>query len=285
MSGWSAVRRIAANRAVQFLVGGALIAALAPKERDTQTVVVSESEVATSIKQETALRGRALTQAEKDAAVSGLVDDVVLAREATRLGLGADDPVTRTLLAQRMRVSLEKAMPTPKIDRAEVDAEIVRQLAQTPQRVRLGVWFVSKERPNAGREAEAIVHDIGALGIAHVRDRDKPPLPSGALWTETELARAGGALVARAAMETEIGKPAGPLASAWGFFVIVPLERRQASSAEVSAAAVAAIIDRKRADDVAKAVSGLRQEYRVEIRSANGEATLDASRTMGEGVN
>jgi len=269
-------RTIAYSRLFHFVAAGALLAALAPRERDDRTVVIDAPRVDDALTAERARHGRVPTTEEKTEAVQTLVDEEVLAREAVRTGIGTSDPVVRARLAEQMRVSLARALPPPRVAANEIDLATAREIERAPERVRLAVWFVAKDRADAAREAEAIVRRVRAEGAAGARGRgEHPPIPDGALWTEEALARVAGAGVARAAMTAAIGEPTDALPSAWGFYVLVPLERRRAEPAEVRADALAAIVRARQAKELELSIRRVRRDYGVEVRSPAGEARFD----------
>lgn len=109
-------------------------------------------------------------------------------------------------------------------------------VARAPERVRFAVWF-STNASEAGRIASA----VRTGGVASARGMgERSPLPDALYWTEEALARAAGPDVARAAIRGAIGEVVGPLVSAWGFYVFVPLERRAPLADELRAEARAA---------------------------------------------
>lgn len=114
------------------------------------------------------------------------------------------------------------ALPNPDSRRAR--AVVTRVARPLDERVELSVWFVGKDRPNAEEEAKAL-----SLAVANGQlpaSVDKPPIPARATWSERTLASAAGVDVARAAMTTALDRPSDPIASAWGFWIVVPRDRR-----------------------------------------------------------
>jgi peptidyl-prolyl cis-trans isomerase C len=272
----SFLRSLAKSRLVHFVAAGLLLAAAAPKERDDRAVVVDARRVEDALRAEQARRGRPLSSAEKTAAVRDVVDEEILARDALRIGLGSEDAIVRARLADRMRASFAQALPAPRIAPDELDRAIAREIERSPERVRFDAWFVSKDRPDAASEAESIARAIRAEGPAKVRGRGgHSPLPDGTFWTEESLARVAGAVVARGAMEATVGKVTEPLSSAWGFYVLLPLERRRADPSEVRTEAHAALTREKQATAITQAIRRARRDYTVEVRSPSGEPRFD----------
>jgi hypothetical protein len=194
------------HRLVHFLAVGGLIAALAPRSPSPNVIAISEARIFEAERAAEATSRQALTPSEKAAVVQSLVDDEVLAREAQRTGVGTDDAVVRARLAAAMRASVARSTPVA--------------VAPAP-RLRVAVWFAQTEAA-----AEVIAKSIRDHGIESTRAQgDRPPIPDGAVWTASDLAQAAGAPAAEAAFSTELGKPTSAIASAWGFYVLVPLER------------------------------------------------------------
>ncbi len=114
------------------------------------------------------------------------------------------------------------ALPSPHGRRAR--AVVTHVAHPLDERVTLSIWFVDKDRPNAEAEASAV-----AAALAEARaptSLDTPPIPGDATWSERTLASAAGSEIARIAMTTQLGLPSAPIASAWGFWIIVPRDRR-----------------------------------------------------------
>lgn len=96
----------------------------------------------------------------------------------------------------------------------------------TTARVRFAIWFVEKDRPFAARDAADIARAVASVGPSGARGMgDRSPVPDTIAWTEDGLARAAGHDVARAGFRADIGQVVGPVAAAWGFYVLVPLGR------------------------------------------------------------
>ncbi len=262
------VVRAAKSRAVQFVVVGAVLAALAPAQREDRKITIAGANV-------------------DDARI----DDEVLAREAVRIGLGTDEPVVRARLAERMRSALAQSLPPPRIEEAELDRALAEEIGRAPERMRLAVWFVSRERSGAATIAETLAREVreakrsepsllsGARGAEpperEVRaDRgagrghgDRPPIPDDTTWTEASLASVVGPHAAEAAAKTPVGAVSDPVASAWGFWIFAPLERRPALASEVRADAAARLARERSAADIAKAVRRLRSSYDIDVRA------------------
>jgi len=251
------------SRLLHFLAMGALLAALAPRQKD-DSIVIDAPRVTAAIEAEQARKGASLTPEEKEATIRALVDEEVLAREAQRVGIGTDDPVVRARSAERMRASYAATLPMPPVDDAEVTAETMRLVARAPERVRLAVWFVARDRADAARVADALADADGGPPKAI----DPPPIPDGAWWTEEALARVVGREAARGAFAAELRKTSRALASTWGYYVFVPLERRAADPAELRTEATANVVEKKKAAEVERLVARARKRYRIEVPGA-----------------
>jgi hypothetical protein len=145
-----------------------------------------------------------------------------------------------------------------------------------PLRLRLAIAFVSKERPNAAGDADILARALAAGPETPAPyGGDRPPIAATPWWSEEELARATGASVARAALATPVGAWSAPIASAWGFYLVRPLERRAPSAAEAASVAASEVRRKKRAAAVSRAVARITADYDVSVRSPAGEPAFD----------
>ncbi len=263
---------LARHRLVHFLLVGGVLALAAPKEQPatstTTNIQIDSRRLEESLRAEEIRLGRVLSPAEAERIRRETIDDEVLAREALRAGVldRELDPVVRGRLAERMRAVLASTLPPPQLDEREIDVATSRAIEGAPERVRLALWFVSREHPDAGSRAEEIVRAIREHGYRSPqakRHGDHLPVPDGAIWTEEALARALGGNVARAAMTTNIDAASLPLPSAWGFYVLVPLERRRAEPAEVRAEAIATLTREKQSAALDVLIERARRSYTI----------------------
>lgn len=268
--GATKVRRVAAGVLLGALAVGAFSLTRRPAEakplvlrEDNSRVALDEGRVEAALRDARARLGRDLTPEERAAVRAALVDDEVLAREAIRRGVGFDDPLVRERLSLAMRRTLLAELP-PSAESSEED--IAREMNATPPRegegrVRLEVHFFGQTRsaPAAAmRSAERFAGGGSAEGAS-----DRAPIPDGAWWTEDELSRAAGIAVARAAMTTAIGSRSSPVTSAWGIWVVVPLERRASDPAERHAIAARALRERNDQEALQSRIASIRAGYRV----------------------
>jgi hypothetical protein len=272
---------LARSRLLQFFVIGLVGWALAPRARGEREVVVESSVVADALRLEQARLARPLTPDEKQRVMSDLVASEVLFREGLRLGVGTDDAVVRARIAERMRGHLEAATIVP-VTAEEAREEAERQVDRLPLRFRLAVAFVSKDRPNAAGDADALARALAAAPETPAPyGGDRAPIVAAPWWTEEDLARATGASVARAALGTPVGTWSSPVASAWGFYLVRPLERRAPTAAEATDAAMAEVRRRKRAGGVSRAVSRVTSDYDVSVQSPPGEPAFEPRALRG----
>lgn len=264
------------SRVVQFFAVGLVVWKLAPAPLGAREVVVDSGVVANALRNEQARIARPLTTDEKQRVMADLVADEVLLREGLRLGIGVDDPIVRGRIADRMRGHLEASSPAL-VTADEARSEAALEAARMPMRVRLAVAFVSKDRPDATSDA-----DMMARSLARSPDTgppyggDRAPIEALATWSEDELARLAGASVARAALETPVGAWSAPIATAWGFYLVRPVERRAATPDEALATATASVRRRKQAAAMERTVARLASDYVVTVQSPAGEPAFDA---------
>ncbi|MDB4938269.1 MAG: hypothetical protein JWP87_5241 [Labilithrix sp.] len=263
------------SRLLHFFAVGLVVWCLMPARRSEREVVVESPVVADALRAERARVARRLTDEETQRVMAELVADEVLLREGLRLGVGVDDPVVRGRIADRMRGHLAAASPA-EVTADEARDEAAKQAARMPVRIRLALAFVSKERARAAGDADALARALATAPDAPAPyGGDRVPIDAVEWWREEDLARAAGPSVARAAAFGPIGGWSAPIASAWGFFLVRPLERRDASPSEAMESAIATVRARKLADSVARAVGRVSNDYDVTVHSPPGEPAFD----------
>ncbi len=267
------LRRLASHRLVHFVLLGGLVFAFAPKERDGRVVRIEAARVDRAIRDEQARLGRALGAEEKRHVVQGLVDEELLYREGRRIGLDGNDAIVRARVAESMRRSLADAVPASAIDADELRRESEALAAQAPMRTRLALWFVARDRPDAAHRAEELTTALRSG--TDPKSPDHPPIPEEALYTADSLARAAGPEVARVAFETAIGQASDPIASAWGFYVVRPLERRPMDPSEARSAALSSLRAKKAEAEVKRAVERAQRDWEVKVDLPPGEGLSD----------
>jgi peptidyl-prolyl cis-trans isomerase C len=247
---------------------GTVLFLLSPRDRehDGRDITIEPDRIDARFRSARARVSHPLSATEKQVAIGELVEEEVLAREALRLGIGVEDPILRARLADRMRATLASTLPKGDIGEDEIAAESARRAAAAPLRVRLDVHYFRKEGTDAHEAAERFAQRPGE----NREHEDRPPIPDGAWWTEEALARVVGANVAHVAMTTEVGRASAPTTSAWGVWIVVPLERRSASPTELRAEAREEILRQRQAAGIARLVEHARRDYRVQIRTLAG---------------
>lgn len=278
---------IGRHRLAHFFAIGAVLYALAPREPERGTVAVDAARIEAAMRATQAAKGHPLSAEDKQAVVASVVDEEVLFREGIRLGLEEGDGIVRGRIADRMRAQLEKSVPDPAVTDAEIDGEISR-LRRGPDLLHVALYFVSKDHAGAEKRAERLSKELtNGADAGSPPEVDAMPLPTDAWWTADVLAQAAGGSVAQSAMQTPIGQASPPISAAWGYYVVVPLERRAPAEAELRERARAAVMTRKKSADVQHVVDRARKEYRVDVRLPEGVPTNGERRSAtarAEGV-
>jgi len=258
---------------VHFAVLGAALFALqrwaTPPARDR---IVVTAEVARGLRQDHARRyGAPPTAAEESVLVRRWVDDEVLVREATRLGLDRGDIIVRRRLIQKMQFLQESLARIPVPSDAELeawlDAHATRYAA--PARVSLTHVFVAADAhadpgTTAAQVAAALASgvDPARLGDPFLRGRDLP------LQTESQLAGVFGASFASAVASLPAGTWSAPLRSSYGLH-LVRVDAREAGRRptldEVRRAVTDDWTEARRDEATRTALDALRTRYRVVV--------------------
>ncbi|AKU99274.1 hypothetical protein AKJ09_05938 [Labilithrix luteola] len=274
---------IGRHRLTHFFAIGAVLYALAPKEPERGAIAVDAARVEAALRATQANRGHSLSPEEKQDVVASVVDEEVLFREGIRLGLEEGDGIVRGRVADRMRAQLEKSVPDPSLEDADIDVELEKRRAG-PELVHVALYFVSKDHAGAEKRAERLSKELAEAADGGAAPAvDPTPLPADAWWTADTLAQAAGASVAQGALTTPIGRASQPISAAWGYYVVVPLERRAPDEAELRASARAAVLARKKAAEVQRAVDRARKEYRVDVRVPEGIPAIEGRHARARG--
>ncbi|MFO0572639.1 MAG: peptidylprolyl isomerase [Polyangia bacterium] len=280
-SGRAGLRRIAAEPLVHFVVLALLLLGAQALQRlftaSPERIRLGREEQA-GVAADLARRlGRAPTADELRAAVSRLIDDEVLVREALRRGLDQGDVIVRRRLIQKMELLAEALTPAPTPTDAELLALRDRAAGRyrEPARVALEHVFVSRDRsgPEVARRAEALRRRLvageppTALG---------EPFPHGAalgLLKESQLAAIFGAELARAALLLPPGAWSAPLPSSYGLHVVRVTAREEArlpSLDELRERLIVDLRDSQRDERRRLALDALRARYTVELAPLDG---------------
>jgi parvulin-like peptidyl-prolyl isomerase len=264
---------IAKHRLAHFVAVGALLAALAPARRDARDLSIDRARATRE------LRARA-TESDQREALRGLVEEEVLAREAERLGLGGADAEVRARLAQVMVAHIEAATPVPEPTAAELDDYISTHRAElSAPRARLRLLFFAggdaapraeralswlRAHPDAAADLESLARSVASDPSAVPRER---------WWTQDELSRAAGDRLAAHAARAPVDAWSGPVASAWGLYVVRVVARDDGDAGDVMRRAREALRADRRRDAVARVVARLSASYRVTVDVPPGAPT------------
>lgn len=224
------------QRLVHFAIIAALLLAVAPK--DDRELRLRPDDLATLVHAEELKKGGALTEDERNQVVDAFIDDELLYREGLRLGLDRDDPAVRARVVDKMRTfAAESAVTTANVAEAELKAFYAshRALWREPAKARIEHVFLSKERSTPSAAT--------ALAAELARDPDHAlsslsgtaALSQSFAATRDEFARMLGADVAKVAFEAPVGAFQGPVATAYGWYVLRVRERSEAREAPFEA--------------------------------------------------
>jgi peptidyl-prolyl cis-trans isomerase C len=271
-SGEGALRRLAREPLLHFLVIGALLFAgisLARSlRRPTVRIEAPELEqLATYWEMQTQ---RPPTRAELSAIIHERVDEELLAREAVRLGLDKGDMIIRRRLAQKMAFASEDVAAIPEPDEATLKAyyDKTRDHYAAPARLALRHVFFSADRTGVSPQAAA-AEALAALRAGKAAGGDPSLLPQAyADVAVADLVRDYGAPFAETARKAPVGVWAGPVPSPYGIHLI-RVERRLAPEvpplSAVRAEVRAAWMAERREANNRTFLDGLRRRYKVEI--------------------
>lgn len=223
--------------------------------------------------------GRAPEAAELEAALSRLVDDEVLVREARRRGLDQGDVIVRRRLIQKMELlaeALAPAAPPPDDEQLRALRDRRPERFREPARVTLEHVFVSRDRHGARtaavaeslRRRLAAGEPAAALGEPFPRGRSFGPL------SEAQLTGIFGAELAAAAMGLPEGVWSAPLSSAYGLHLVrvsAQLAPRLPDVAELRERLTEEWHASRREERQRRAIEALRSRYRVHIAAPGRE--------------
>ena len=228
------VRRAAAlatrHRALQFLVLGGLLFALAPKPGSSRDIALDSRALAALQEAQVQRLGRAALDDDEAREVQGrTIQDEILYREALRLGLDRDDNVVRQRLVQKVLFLAEDlagvtATPSEAELRAFFDA--TRAQWTRPARVR----FVHVYAGPTGRDRLAALRDqaIRATSLAPGQPPDLGdafPVSRSGMASHDELVAEFGPGFADAVFALAPGTWSAPIASRHGWHLVEVVER------------------------------------------------------------
>jgi peptidyl-prolyl cis-trans isomerase C len=224
------------HRALQFLVLGGLLFALAPKPGSSRDIGFESRSLSALEAAQVQRLGRAALDGDEAREVQArAIQDEILYREALRLGLDRDDNVVRQRLIQKVLFLAEDlagvtATPSEAELRAFFDA--TRSQWTRPARVR----FVHVYAGPTGRDHLADLRDqaIAATSIAPGQPPslgDAFPLPRSATASHDELVGEFGAAFADAVFALRPGTWSDPIPSRHGWHLVEVVERTEAGLA------------------------------------------------------
>ncbi|MDX2167374.1 MAG: peptidylprolyl isomerase [Deltaproteobacteria bacterium] len=232
-----AVTRLARQRALHFLVGGALLLAgvrLCAPPPPLPPVLDSSSDDALLLREALALRlddsrtvrGR-LVELAASLALAAPGDRAGLEREARALGLERSDPVLQRHMVELVRLAAGAPRQPP--DEATLRAYYAAHAARfaTPERLRLTQIYLSPARRGAQASADAAALlarlDAGTLtaeAAVALGDGLGSVAPQIGPLSRDELGRRLGASFADAAFALPPGEWRGPIASSYGLHLV-----------------------------------------------------------------
>ena len=212
------------------------------------------------------------TAAESDRSVADFVREEVLYREALALGLDRDNLVVRRRLVQKMEMLALRGRPG--ITESDLMDYYLAHRADyaLPESVSFRHVFFSAAIRGAGARAAAgaalaEVRDGGASGLG-----DPPPMPPEVSdWTRTMVEARFGADFAASVFEAGPGSWSGPVASAYGYHLVLVTRRAAArvpDFAEVAARIATDLDAARRAGALDRIYAEVRDGYQVEIEAA-----------------
>jgi peptidyl-prolyl cis-trans isomerase C len=226
------------SRLLHFVLLGGLVFWLAPAPRGGRGDVVIDGAALRALEDAQAQRlgTPRLSPDEEREVRTRAVEDEILYREALRLGLDRDDNVVRQRLVQKV---LFLAEDLAGVSRQPTEAELRAFFEATrgqwtrPSRVR----FVHVYAAPNGRDRLAALHDraatleIAAPGTPPALG-DAFPLPRAVTGSHDDVANQYGAAFADAVLALPPGAWSEPIASKFGWHLVLVLERTDAGPAE-----------------------------------------------------
>ena len=215
------------------------------------------------------------TAAESDRSVADFVREEVLYREALALGLDRDDLVVRRRLVQKMEMLALR--DGPGVSESDLMEHYLAHRADyaLPESVSFRHVFFSTAARGAGVHAAAAatladLHDGGVSGVSGLGD--PPPMPPEVSdWTRPMVEARFGPGFAEAVFESDPGGWSGPVASAYGFHLVLVTRRAAArvpDFAEVAGRIATDLDAARRAGALDRIYASVRDAYQVEIEPA-----------------
>ena len=212
------------------------------------------------------------TAAESDRSVADFVREEVLYREALALGLDRDDLVVRRRLVQKMEMLALR--DGPGVSEPDLMDHYLAHRADyaLPESVSFGhVFFSAAARgADARAAAGAALGDLRDRGASEVSGLgDPPPVPPEVSdWTRPMVEARFGTGFAASVFEADPGGWSGPVASAYGYHLVLVTRRAPARVPDFAqvAARIATDLDAaRRAGALDRLYAQVRDAYQVEI--------------------
>ena len=228
------------------------------------------------------------TAAESEKSVADFVREEVLYREALALGLDRDDLVVRRRLVQKMEMLALREGPG--ISESDLMDHYLARRADYAVAESISfrhVFFsVTTRGASAHAAAGAALADLGDGRVSGASGLgDTPPVPPEVSdWTRSMVAARFGAAFAEAVFETDPGGWSGPVASAYGYHLVLVIRHAPArvpDFAEVAGRIATDLDAARRAGALDRIYAEVRDAYQVEIEPAPAGAPARPSHLHG----
>lgn len=274
------LRRALREPLVHFvLLGAALFAADAHLRRPPRNQITVSAAYIDGLRDEHRARaGRDPTPDELRGQIERYIDEEVLEREASALGLAQGDLIVRRRLAQKMQFLLEDEASIKYPSPTEIDEYIKshKDRYRAPQVISFRHIFVSRDRhgQNTTADAEHLLTEIhngadpGALGDPFVQGS------AFAKRTEKDIEAVFGAAFTKTITIAHEGIWQGPIESSYGAHLVLVTERVDEPSAITDALRAHARDDlraEKREESLKAAMIRLRSRYQITVESWDGQ--------------
>lgn len=220
-----------------------------------------------------------------EADLRGLVEahirEEVLCREALKLGLDRNDTIVRRRLAQKMEFLTQDIATAGTPDETALEKYFAEHRARYASPERLSFRHVYFSREKRGEEAAAAARE--ALATLTTPGADEEALGDGFLagfeyhtQEEREIAATFGSEFATAVVTLETGAWSDPLASSYGFHLVLVTDReapRPAEFATVREMVRRDLLEDRRLSANEAVLARMKSEYEISI----DEAALDAA--------
>ncbi len=262
---WSlALRQVASNRLVQFLVIGGAMFALAPAAERRDLVSVDSSTVAELARADTTGEAARLATGTADEAPDAiqrrLIEDEVLYREGVKLGFDKDDGIVRQRVVQKVLYLAEELGGGSGLP-AEKDLRAFH--AANPEQFR---------RPQRVRFRHVFARDKTSLPTTPVGERPRgtqlSPVGPEMDASLPEISQALGEPFASAVSALAVGQWSAPIESAYGWHLVRVLakeETRPSTFEEARGDVLEYYSVFRRQEAIAQYLSQAFSKYRIEV--------------------